>query len=266
MRQCLLIAAPLLISFVCFHRISAQESDSAAAFAELADQIAGEYQISSDGKTAELQAESVLNWTNPLVGEIYGAVYVWTLEGRPMVIASIYKWYRPHTHNSQEFQSLSTGGIVASRDGQKDWKTSSPGITWKNIADAPIPGRTPTQRLVQMRSLAKRFAFEMTEKDETVSQLRLLSQPLFRYDSESVGVIDGGLFAYAQATDPEALLLIEAQTEDGKSHWRYAIARSNFLAMRARYRDETIWDVPRLSSAEIRSATGPYAKFLFEDN
>ncbi len=243
----------------------AQEADNAAAFASLADRIASEYAISADGRPLSLRRDAVLTWTNPLVGEIYGGVYVWTDQGRPLVIASFYKWYRPHTHSSHEFQSLTTGNIVATRAGQKNWQTSSPGVTWKQVPDAPPPGRTAAQRLVQMRGLAKRFELEMTEKDDSKTRLRLLSQPLLRYDSPASDVIDGGLFAFAKATDPEALLLIEAQNQSGETRWHYAIARSNFLAMRAQYNGSEIWDVPQLSTTESYSATGPYAKFQFDD-
>ncbi|WP_182867454.1 hypothetical protein [Stieleria mannarensis] len=260
----LLLAAAVCVSVFIGSAGSAQEADNAAAFATLADQIAREYSISADGESLQLHEEAVLTWTNPLVGEIYGGVYIWTHHGRPLAIASFYKWYRPFTHSSHEFQSLAGGPITATRPGQKNWQTSAPGVTWNPIPDAPPPGQTAAQRMVQMRGLAKRFDFEMTEKDGTQTRLRLLSQPLLRYQSQAADVIDGGLFALAKATDPEALLLIEARGQTGQPQWRYAIARSNFLAMRARYNQQEIWDVPRLTSAEIYSATGPYAKYQFE--
>lgn len=264
MRSAILILTCLAHAILISNSALAQETDNASAFTQLADSIAAEYSISADGKPLHLHETSVLTWTNPLVGEIYGSVYVWTLDGRPQAIASIYKWYRPFTHSSHEFQSLATTKLHGKRDGQKDWLCHGLGVTWKTISDAPMPGRTPTQRLVQMRGLAKRFEFEMTEKDDTKTQLRLLSQPLLRYSDQKSGVIDGSLFAYAKATDPESLLLIEARRDGETTTWSYAITRSNFLAMRARYKGEQIWDVPRLANPEIYAATGPYAKFEFK--
>ncbi|QEF98488.1 hypothetical protein Mal15_25400 [Stieleria maiorica] len=259
-----ILAAAVCVSVFTASICSAQEADNAAAFAKLADQIAREYVITTDGQPSQLQPDAVLTWTNPLVGEIYGGVYVWTRQGRPLAIASFYKWYRPFTHSSHEFQSLAGVPIRATRSGQKDWHTSTPGVTWKPIPDAPPPGRTASQRMVQMRGLAKRFEFEMTEKDGTQTRLRLLSQPLLRYQSPDADVVDGGLFALAKATDPEALLLIEARDQTDQPEWHYAIARSNFLAMRARYNQQELWDVPRLTSAEIYSATDPYTKYQFD--
>src|SRR5262249_24962076 len=42
----------------------------------------------SDGRPLVLRAEPVLKWSNPLVGEIYGEVFVWTSMGRPDVVWS----------------------------------------------------------------------------------------------------------------------------------------------------------------------------------
>ncbi|MCA9135618.1 MAG: hypothetical protein KDB00_02635 [Planctomycetales bacterium] len=264
MRLALLLVTFLGHGFLIAASSLGQQTDNAAAFHDLADTIASEYSIAADGKPLQLRKESVLTWTNPLVGEIYGGVYVWTLEGRPLAIASIYKWYRPHTHSSHEFQSLTTTKLRGTRDGQKDWVCESPGIEWKTIPDAPTPAATPTQRLVQMRGLAKRFEFEMTEKDDSTTRLRLLSQPLLRYSDDKSDVTDGSLFAFAQATDPEALLLIQANRDGEKLIWYYAITRSNFLAMKARYNGQPIWDAPQLSDPEIYGARGPYAKFAFK--
>ena len=38
-----------------------------------------------------------------------------------------------------------------------------------------------------------------------------MPQPLLRYAAPDSGVIDGAVFAFAEATDPEALLILEAR-------------------------------------------------------
>ena len=74
-----------------------------------------------------LQPEPVLRWSNPIVGEIYGDVFIWTSKGRPEVVASLHKWYSPNHHSAIEFVSLSTGRFVAERGGREIWAPSRPG-------------------------------------------------------------------------------------------------------------------------------------------
>ena len=266
----LLIAAfAIFLSYAC---VSADEEGTRARFTKLATKIASEYTIKSDGRLIELHQEPVLTWTDPENGEVYGAVYVWTDRGRPAMIASIYKWYRPYTHSTHEFQSLSSGPIVASRDNQNDWRCSKPGVNWKPVRNAPAPGRTRAQRLTQMRLIAKRFSLQMTDKEGSVETLRLLPQPLYRFPDPAGksglagNVADSALFAFARGTDPEALLLLEfRKDEDEKPTLFYAWARSNFLPMAASYDGEQVWKVDRLARASMKSGTEPYTKFIFQD-
>ncbi len=241
--------------------------DNAKSFSDNVLRTAGEYEILAGEKPATLRREPVLTWTNPEVGEIYGSVFVWLQQDRPIAIASMYQWYHPHTHASHEFQSLSKSNISAERHGKRAWTTSEPGIQWKPLDAVAKPGGRSLQRLIQMRSIAKRFKFEMTERDGVLSKLRLLTQPLLRYASDEAGVQDGAIFAFAKGTDPEALLLVEAYQDKatGESHgWRYAIARSNFLPLKATFNQSPVWEVPRIESPVIYAAKSPYAKMQFD--
>lgn len=245
--------------------VSADDSEAAVKFTKYAKQMASEYTIESADRLLELDETPVLTWTDPENGEIYGAVFVWTDAGRPATIASIYKWYRPYTHGTHEFQSLSTDSITGLRDNQKDWLCSKPGVVWKPALGDPAMGRTSAQRLTRLRFIARQFALQMTEKDGSVDTLRLLSQPLYRYQCPTSNVIDGALFAFARGTDPEALLLLEVRDEDGKPKLFYALARSNFLPISASYGGEEIWKVERLDRARMKAGTEPYTKFIFRD-
>src|SRR5215475_14566430 len=75
---------------------------------KLTQAAAAEYEIrvGDDDKPLELQREPVLKWSNPDRGEVHGNVFLWTRDGRPLVVASLFKWFTPHTHMSHEFQSL----------------------------------------------------------------------------------------------------------------------------------------------------------------
>ena len=56
-------------------------------------------------------------------------------------------------------------------------------------------------------------------------ELRLLPQPVYRYESEDPEVQDGGVFAFVQGTDPEVLLLLEAVRTEGGLVWIYGFVR-----------------------------------------
>src|SRR5689334_5427108 len=61
---------------------------------------AAEYEIGvgEKGKPLDLRHEPVLHWSNPEQGEVHGNVFLWTREGRPLVVGALFKWFSPHTH------------------------------------------------------------------------------------------------------------------------------------------------------------------------
>jgi hypothetical protein len=63
------------------------EKERAAQALELCRQGAKEYRLFLDdsAKTElELVSDPILRWSNPTVGSIHGAVFVWTDKGRPI--------------------------------------------------------------------------------------------------------------------------------------------------------------------------------------
>ena len=59
--------------------------------------------------------------------------------------------------------------------------------------------------------------------------------------------IDGGVFAFVQGTDPEAILLLEAVHADGRPRWQYAFARATSAALEARLDKPVVWEVDFLA-------------------
>jgi hypothetical protein len=231
-------------------------------FRDYAQRTIAKYTIrpAAGGEPLALQPEPVLTWSNPIVGEIYGNVFIWTSKGRPEVVGSLHKWYSPHHHSAIEFLSLSTGQLVAHWNGSTAfWTPARPGIELKPIPEAPRPASTPSQRLRQIRELAKDFSGRERLYEETERETRLLAQPVYRYSDCQEPVIDGALFAFVQGTDPETFLLIEARRVDGKPQWRYALARMNHVAMRVSYRGKEIWAAPLLPFAQVQDRRAPYA-------
>ena len=49
-----------------------------------------------------------------------------------------------------------------------------------------------------------------------------MTQPVLRYQPEQGDAADGAIFVFAVATDPEALLMLEARRHSGALRWEYA--------------------------------------------
>src|SRR5580692_2600991 len=59
-----------------------------------------EFRVGKDEKEKplEMMREPVLKWSNPDRGEILGNVFLWTRDGRPLMVGSLFKWFKPFTH------------------------------------------------------------------------------------------------------------------------------------------------------------------------
>lgn len=172
--------------------------------------------VGSDQK-AKFHKTPIFSWANPQRRAIGGALYMWTLQGRP--IATIGLWTYADIRDSYEYQSLHEGALNVSCDSAPSWNPTTPGIGFKPIPDCVPPGRNTSVRLIQMRKIA-RDRFSSVLKNDT--KLRLLPQPIYRYDELPPDVLDGAVFSFAMGTDPECLLILEARLIAGEPQWYYA--------------------------------------------
>jgi hypothetical protein len=215
---------------------------------------AARYQIVTNSESPKkliLGPEPVLHWTNPLRGTVAGAVFVWVADGRPEVVASLFQYTEQgKTVEDDEFQSLATTGLRATRDGQAVWAPRTEGVELAPIPGAPKPAATAAERLRQMYALAHEFhAFCDLPKDK--SELRLLPKPLYRYETNRPELPDGALFAFVQTTDPEVLLVIEARSAGGSAPlWHYGFARMSMVNLRAQHKNRNVWSVNWASNYE----------------
>ncbi len=214
------------------------------------------------GETLPLRDDPVLAWTNPVSGSVHGRLYIWTDKGRPEVVVGIYKWFSPFTHRTSEFKSLSLGPLAVERKGEPYWMPARPGVELKPVPDAPAPAASPAQRLRQMRAMAQDFKAKETTRAGLDRELRVLTQPLYRYESTDPNLVDGALFGIALGTDPEAFLLLEARRTGQSLQWQYAMARMNSIQMRGSYRGREVWSVETLPWDMTHNPHEPYATFI----
>ncbi len=232
-------------------------ADSAKARSAVAGRIAKleasrfDFYLGTDRKARfTLHPEPIQRFTNPVVGEFYASVFIWTHKGRPEVIASIVNWYSPTRRLGAELQSLSLNKVTATRDGKEVWHPEKAGVVLKPIPGASVPADTAAKRLRQMRTLVREFTAQAMGVDllaDVDKQLRLLSRPIYRYQSTDPKVLDGALFAFVRGTDPELLLLIEARRTKRRHTWQFALARMNSLQFRVLHKDHEVWSVPQIA-------------------
>jgi hypothetical protein len=234
----------------------------------LTQAAAAEYEMRAGAdekeKPLELRREPVLRWSNPDRGEVHGNVFLWTRDGRPFVVGSLYKWFSPFTHMAHEFHSLTPDPLSASFHGKPVWKTAEPGLRFANVPGAPAPAAAEAQRLLQLRQLAREFTGWKKERDGLEGDLRLLPQPVHRYSAPKQGVLTGGLFAFVQGTDPEIFLLVEARGESAaKARWQFAVTRMTSAELRLRHGDRQVWSAETLPWKAVSSHELPYTSFGF---
>lgn len=247
-------------------QLQADTADAAKKFQVYARESAAAYELraeSAEGRRLVLRNESPLRWTNPLAGrKTHGDVFVWTDEGRPAAVLSLYEYTTPDgvVHEHHEFCSLATTPLVGVGPGDRNWSPKEPGITLVPIPEAPPPAHATIRRLSQMRQLAGQFTgAKITREERAKRDLRTLPQPVLRYESKHYDVLDGALFALVEATDPEIFLLIEARPNAGKDAWHFALARMNSLWLAASYQDKQVWEAEELAWNQVaRRGERPY--------
>ncbi len=137
--------------------------------------------------------------------------------------------------------------IVVERGGQRLWYPAKSGIEFPSVPDAPAPEQSPAARLRQMKSLAGQFTVTLVrwrEDGTDREELRMLPQPIYRYESEDPEVLNGGVFAFVQGTDPEALLMLQAVRKGDGWEWHYGFVRRTSGVLDARHRGKLVWHVP----------------------
>ncbi len=251
----------LLLLLLATSACKADESEELAAEANRkTTNAAGEYRFylsESESDPLKFQPKSLLRWSNPIIGEIHGNVFLWTHNGRPQVIGSLLQWYSPHKHGTHEFHSLSSSPVRGYRNGSEKWITSQPGLQFFKLRNQLIVPDERTMRLRKMRAIARGFRITSTDRHNSSYDLRLLTQPVFRYGAQDE-LIDGAIFIFVQGTDPEVILLVEARREDDSAAWHVALAQMANLNFVAEFGAEEVWRVKRVPYAQVMRARDPY--------
>ncbi len=208
------------------------------------------YRDAARTQKLELKREPIYRWTNPTrVGGQVGEVFVWTYRGRPDAVGSIFS--HPHEGNRRvmchELHSLSTEVLVVDREAAEHWVPQAPGVDLKPVEGAPAPARSASQRTAQIRALAREFSGRSRSDQGVTWELRLLPQPLYRYESTDLDVLDGAIFALVSSagTDPEILLVLEARKAPAGPRWVFGAARFSDMDLWLTHKGKEVWSAIR---------------------
>jgi hypothetical protein len=192
---------------------------------------------------ARLVEKPVFRYSDELRAIEDAGIWIWTDRNRPVAAMKVerYKVERFPTPWLYCFTSLSSDLVHAEWADAKPFRSRKPGVSWKALADDPAGTRRA--RLVQMRGLAQRFSAEIHRNAEGTNriQMRLLTQPLYRYE-ESKDVLDGAIFGFTgTGTNPDVLLLLDLPLQGG---WRFGFAGMTAEGVLVKMNESIVYEAP----------------------
>jgi hypothetical protein len=215
-------------------------------------------------QTVPLIDHALLTYSDPVRANVHGTVWAWGREGRPLAMVEVFQpaekkqWIHAITLTS----TVLVEAKVSNRD---SWAPQQTSIEFQAVPSAPRPADRETSRLAQIKNLARKFeAFEFWDPDNSRFELRLLVQPIHRYQDAKNKIIDGAIFVLSHGTNPEVVLLIEAQGETiEQAEWRFAAARLGSAELHLQFDGKEVWTQDRTPGVVGRSID-PYWLFFTE--
>ena len=246
-RNLVFLCLVVLASVQCFAQEDESKSELTAS-EKLIQESLTRYKLFGDKNPEPLKPLIVLSWNNPIAGSVQKCQTVLFIgDGQPKAAACI--WMSSSNRLYHEFGPLCRGPLSGKLDGKEVWAFAAGSRVFKEIPEAEAPAPNRLRRLLQMKQLIRRFsATELRNRQGEAAkvELRLLAKPLYRYEKESRTVLDGALFCFADTTDPEAIVIIEAVRDGDKRSWEYAFARRTTLPVEGHLDGETVWSTEQV--------------------
>ena len=93
--------------------------------------------------------------------------------------------------------------------------------------------------------------------------MRLLLQPIYRYEHTEGDLIDGALFVFVHAGDPEVFLQIEARKVGDGVQWQYSLARFNSVFLAVKLKGREVWKVEQIVPwTDVLDRRQPYTAIM----
>jgi hypothetical protein len=197
---------------------------------------------SKEVRQVKLREEPLLRFDDPTREFADGTVWAWVESGRPLALVTVERYEK---HWGYELIALTTEPLSLKTPLGQTWQPSEALFEQKVLPDAKVGGTTNARRQ-QGRQLARDF--EMAEylgPEQSRTVLRLIPRPIYEYSDEKSGLLHGAMFAFANGTNPEALLLVEAIKKDDTQQWRFGCAPLSTARVEAKVRDRVQWESAR---------------------
>ena len=114
------------------------------------------------------------------------------------------------------------------QDGRQ-FETAAAGMSFVELPDAPVPGRTTAMRRLQARRLARGYSGQIFDPGtDTSEEMRLLTAPIYEYTDPAGESLRGAIFGVAShGTNPDILVSLEVRKgTDESPRWHYAVSRA----------------------------------------
>jgi hypothetical protein len=230
-----------------------KDSDEPSAIRRAAEQLVDtiELEVLADDKWSKVKRlkRPLLLYTDDTRYNDRGSVWTWCDKGRPLALFEMFQKVDDRTIWVVGICNTSGRKLRASRMGTPWWLENDSDIEFKDIPSAPRVAADSTVRQRQLKLLARKFtAHEIYNPKNTRYDLRLLERPLHTYRDEPDGVVEGGLFTFANGTNPEIMLFIEARTDPhDKSNrvWQYGVGRTSYAELHLEYDGKGVFTAPR---------------------
>ena len=209
----------------------------------------------------ELLPNPLLTYGDAARNNAAGTLWAWGKSGRPVAFLELYRnigqdqpWVHALTLTSPELIQLDAP------TGQR-WTPQKSHFVLKDVPDSPEVGSQPAVRLRQMKDISRRIeAHQFWEPNNSRFEMRLLVQPVHRYQDESAKLIDGAVFVLAHGTNPEVLVQIEAHAAE-PARWKYSLVRLGSAEMHVLLDGKEVWTEPRTPGV-LGQPVDPYWLFL----
>ena len=214
--------------------------------------------VEAKSVVAELVTKPVLGYTDSTRKLDESTLWLWTERKRPVALLAVELY--PEARNGPswlfEIVSLADTKIGVSRDDDWTWGAEKPGIVWLPVAGEMIPSENPALQLTQARKILQRCAAHENAAVGGRIELRALTAPLYRYEDEESGVIFGAIFAFANGTNPEVLLLVEARKSSAAkpAQWYYGFAQMTGAHVYASFDNQEVWSQKEADPPAIRDS------------
>lgn len=262
MRLTIPVFSVLCLAISLDHSISADDDPTAeralrrAEMRRRAESLQLELSGQKTDRQPKLLKDPLLRFDDPTRSFYDGALWAWGNRGRPQVIVSIEKYEKVWAY---ELVSLTAEPFALKTESDWTWSPTDPPFVEQPLAAAAV-GETAALRKKQARELSRRFeAAEFVGENETRTVLRLVPRPIFEYGDPEAALLSGAMFIFANGTNPEVLLLLEAQSDGGdKPQWQFAFVPLSTAPLEALLAGKTVWTA---TAQRKPQAQRPYTYF-----